>query len=553
MLFTSKFFLRVFVSLTFSLICYFRIDSVIGQFSDDAWYLLIAKALATGKGYNAINSLSEGVFPTYPPFYPILLSFVWQYSPNFPGNVTALKLVSIIALIGSGVFAYKYLIAIQRIPSNQCLLIVSTLLLSPAYIFLATSTLMSECVCSLFLIVNTYLVQNIKQYRLYIKKWLYLGLIIFTTSATVLTKSSCLGLSIAIALYLFKEKLLKEVIVFCIGFGLCAGSWYVYAQQRRPTQEQIIEQAGNIVYTYSQQFWMNMAGDPESGEAKLIDISARVYDNILNITLRDTGCLFLPFFYRDAESSGIEALGLGKLNGKESSMGFNKFTMMISCIFSLMIMLGYFNICRENIGMIEVFTPLYLLTIIIWPWFTFRFTLLLFPFLLNYLICGIAIIASYAQSFFPASSPNIQWAITRNILISILFLMMIDHTAYILSKNRVGNFGPPFWITLFNDTEKTLNEIKNKVGQEQIIATDNAAQVALYTNHKTIGLSLPEQRCKYLLQNQVIILAQVAPLNFKKLVENPAYKKIYLSPFGLKVFDVSKVATCPLWKVRSSE
>ena len=49
-----------------------RLDDMCGLFSDDAWYVLLARALATGKGYTLTNLPTPGIAPVYPPGFPLL-------------------------------------------------------------------------------------------------------------------------------------------------------------------------------------------------------------------------------------------------------------------------------------------------------------------------------------------------------------------------------------------------------------------------------------------------------------------------------------------------
>jgi len=64
-----------------------RLDSLAGMFIDDAWYLLLGKALATGHGYTLINSPSPGIMPEYPPGFPALLALIFRIYPSFPANL----------------------------------------------------------------------------------------------------------------------------------------------------------------------------------------------------------------------------------------------------------------------------------------------------------------------------------------------------------------------------------------------------------------------------------------------------------------------------------
>ena len=68
-----------------------RLNAIVGLFVDDAWYVLLAKALATGQGYTLINSPTAGILPLYPPGFPALLSLFYRLSPHFPENLWLLK------------------------------------------------------------------------------------------------------------------------------------------------------------------------------------------------------------------------------------------------------------------------------------------------------------------------------------------------------------------------------------------------------------------------------------------------------------------------------
>jgi hypothetical protein len=60
---------------------------LLGRFKDDTIYLECAKSLATGSGYR-IPSLAGQPFQTkYPPLWPLMLSVVWRFSPDFPRNL----------------------------------------------------------------------------------------------------------------------------------------------------------------------------------------------------------------------------------------------------------------------------------------------------------------------------------------------------------------------------------------------------------------------------------------------------------------------------------
>lgn len=68
----------------------------VGVFYDDAMYVLLAKALATGQGYKYLNLPGTPMATHYPPGYPALLAVLWRLAPNFPRNLLLFKLANVL-------------------------------------------------------------------------------------------------------------------------------------------------------------------------------------------------------------------------------------------------------------------------------------------------------------------------------------------------------------------------------------------------------------------------------------------------------------------------
>ena len=138
-----------------------RLDQVVGLAIDDAWYVLLAKGLATGQGYTVANSPSPGILPLYPPGFPFLLSLIYRLAPNFPQNVWLLKLLSVFAMWATGWLVYRYFIVARQVGPVYALLLALATVLCPPLVFLATSTLMSECVFTFFLMATIVLAERL--------------------------------------------------------------------------------------------------------------------------------------------------------------------------------------------------------------------------------------------------------------------------------------------------------------------------------------------------------------------------------------------------------
>ena len=76
----------------------------IGVFYDDAQYLVLAKALATGQGYRFINLPGAPLATHFPPGYPAFLALLWRIAPTFPENVALFKFANAALLTAVAAF-----------------------------------------------------------------------------------------------------------------------------------------------------------------------------------------------------------------------------------------------------------------------------------------------------------------------------------------------------------------------------------------------------------------------------------------------------------------
>ena len=223
-------------ALAFCLVIYLlRLDHVVGQAWDDAWYVLLAKALATGHGYTLINAPVSGIMPSlYPPAFPWLLSTVYRLGPEFPGNIWLLKSVSIAAMLGAGVVAYKYFTRERGLPAYLAFSIALATTLSPALVFLATSTVMSECVFTLAQLLTITVIERGVRAGHGNGAWWYMVAGGVLASFTFLIRSISLALLVGVVPYLFHKRRVRGALVFAITVALAVGPWLVYSRLHAP-------------------------------------------------------------------------------------------------------------------------------------------------------------------------------------------------------------------------------------------------------------------------------------------------------------------------------
>jgi hypothetical protein len=81
----------------------------VGVVADDAFYVILARALATGQGYRNLNVPGLPPATHFPPGYPALLALVSYVAPAFPASVAAFKALNALFLAGASVLVARLL------------------------------------------------------------------------------------------------------------------------------------------------------------------------------------------------------------------------------------------------------------------------------------------------------------------------------------------------------------------------------------------------------------------------------------------------------------
>jgi hypothetical protein len=77
-------------------------------FQDDAIYVVLAKALASGEGFRMINMPGAPHATHFPPGYPLVLAALWKLLPSFPDNIVVFKFLNAAFLAGTAVATYRF-------------------------------------------------------------------------------------------------------------------------------------------------------------------------------------------------------------------------------------------------------------------------------------------------------------------------------------------------------------------------------------------------------------------------------------------------------------
>jgi hypothetical protein len=469
--------------LLFFVLYLLRLDHVVGMFGDDAWYALLGKALATGHGLTLINSPSPGIIPIYPPAFPFLLSLMFRLAPEFPDNLWLLKSVSIAAMLGVGWLTYSYFTRIRELPAWLALGLALATALNPAFVFLATSSLMSECVFTFGLMATVVIIERGVKAGKTGGNWHYaLGatLAVFT----LFTRLQGVGLILAVIVYLLKERLLRAAAIFAVTTALLAGPWLLYAQMHAPTPEQQAEQNSYIVQSYLTQFSQRKiapstsqtATPPSLMKSKFAKLLTRAWNNICLIVEYDIGAMGLYHLFRAGEP----------LAGKARQV----WQAALSLILTLLALTGFVAALRQRTTLGELVLVITLMIIAAWTYASFRFILPLLPFVVYYMLLGGR--AIYRLVWHPRRGlpRQAEWALMGTVIACIAAFNVYSNLEYALSMR--GLLGErPTWALAFEENAAVIKWVGEHLPKDAVLAAQNPALTSLYTGHKTIGNTNP--------------------------------------------------------------
>jgi hypothetical protein len=531
------------VGLAAALLIYIlRLDRVIGLTIDDAWYVLLAKSLATGQGYSVVNSPSPGILPLYPPGFPFLLSIFYRLSPDFPGNIWLLKSVSIAAMLGMGMLAYRYLLRTRGLPALLALLVALAATLCPPLVFLATSTVMSECVYAFVLMATIVVVERAVQahHQGDGRAMRYVLASAALASYAFLVRSIALALVGAVFLYFLKERMTRSAIAFALAVALLAGPWMVYSRLHAPTSDQMREQGGHIVQPYTTQFWQRVASVTKSEQITAGELPGRVWNNVLEIAGKDVLRVVAAPLYEALRDPYKEAQ---RLLAAQAQGGTDKTTdtLLLSFVLSLVMLIGYVAAARARITCAEIAIPALLLLTVLWPWETIRFVLPLAPFLLSYFAMGLHSIVRLIRD-------GMIWAAPTAATAAVLAISLYGHTGYIV-KVQGDSLDRPQWLQSFDDVEAMMAWTKQNIPQNETLVALNPPLTHLYTGHKTMAWDDPAAKWDLWRQLGVRHLVWYSAYFIPTEAELRAYPQVYRArnQMGFHVLDLGPVETRGPW------
>lgn len=511
------------VTIAVAAIYLLRLDPAAGLYVDDAWYIVLAKAVWRGEGFRLISSATTPILPAFPPGFAIILAPIVGAFPEFPANVTPLKLVSVAAMFGVGLAAYRFVVRNYGAPASVGAAVAVTTMVLPAFVFLATSTVMAEATFTLAQLCVALAVEGASRSTTGGRRQaVSCGLI---AGVTLLIRLAGIASIAAGAVYLARRRGWRFALVFAAVAAACYAPWALYSAANRAPLGERVQHGGSIAYGYDELLLMRWGGEPGGGRVTLPELPGRIAFNTVNIFGRDVGALVLPAAYRDVIESGQEAFLLsGETGFRATGIGGGSPPLWVSLPVSIVMLAGFVTVARRRATVAEWMVPLTIAMVVLVPARTFRYVLPLTPFLLFYFFCGLeAIFASVRRSAFATFGAPFRVAAC-----CVLALIAIEHARYIYSMRH----GPlPAWLRDYAEVKHVTDWLNANLADDSPIASSNPGLVYLVTGRKTVALSNPHTHAAEWRRTGVryAVALHVAeqpprPLGFRLLYESPRLK-----------------------------
>ena len=371
-----------------------RLNAAAGLMVDDAYYVMLAKVLSEGGGYRLVSSATTAMVPLYPPGFPAILSIVFHLFPEFPQNVWLLKCVSIAAMLGVGLLTYAYARR-RQMPQELAACVAIAVTITPAFVFLATSTVMSECVFTLFQLATVLLIHRSVDTGDARRARIFTIGAALTAGAIVLIRSAGLGLvaggrslvaeGAALetrgAVWRSRRGLCPSLDALCTrsctnAGGTCAAWWLHRVFVRRADLDALGGRSGirdGDASRFPRASWSEHRRRIRAWNGRPVRADA------------------VPRSRRERRGDGGSRWC--RRSGSREAWAPRSATMAISLVLSAVVMLGFVQTARRHVTVAELLVPISLGIIFLWPFWTFRFVVPLAPYLFFYLVAGIRTVA----------------------------------------------------------------------------------------------------------------------------------------------------------------
>ncbi len=439
-----------------------RIDHVAGLYVDDAWYLVLAKAIASGEGFRLVNAPAPGILPFYPPGLPAVLSLVFLAAPDFPDNVWPLKAVSVAAMLGVTALTVRWAERDRGLGGPSALALGVAVGLSPAFVFLVGATVMSEPVFTLLQLGSLVALERATDDDGRTMRRVAIAALL--GAAAALVRTMAVVVLAACLLQLLARRRWRAAAVYAAVVVTLVGGWTWWAAAHAPDAAAQALMNDAIVHGYADHFWMRVAGYAESGTVTAAELPARILANLRMIAVNDAGALSAYPWFRT-----IEPL--------DAVPGTTR-TALLSVVLGAATLVGWVAALRERVRPAELAVAATVAVALVWPFPPFRFLLPLLPVVLLYAATGLGVLGRVLVR------RRIDVALRFAVLVVVVLVNARSDLEAIAALHRDPR---PAWSRAFDENVAMLAWARDHLEPDAVVASHNPALVHLLTGRATVG------------------------------------------------------------------
>ena len=377
--------------------------------TDDAMYLVTAKALATGQGYAKINLLGNPPEIYHPPGFALFLVPVMLLWPDWPGYIQPAAAISTLFMLLAITVTWRLFRAMSQaagaasgatrtgdpaIHPWQSLLIV--LVMATSYVgigWYTTSVVLSETCFTFFTVLALLLLFTFSKrgsYPLLLAAGLSMGL-------AYLTRTVGIALMVAAFIFFLCRRQYKAASILAICSLAFVLPWTYHGQL---VQRSDLGRTYRDVFlptywdTFRLKHWMSLA----PGQAGLADYLSRLFTNINGHATQTIPSVLFPTLTGQRVASALHGFGLGWLPGLA---GYTSLTL---------IALGWLTRLCQAPRLLEFYFLFYTAMILLPSWYSARNLVPVIPFLALYLTVGLVTVTRGAVSPLARASHRWRWS-----------------------------------------------------------------------------------------------------------------------------------------------
>ena len=429
-----------------------------GGWQDDGIYLTTARSLAQGTGYRHIENPGSPYQTKYPIFYPAILSVALRCFPGYPLHPALFFPVALAA----AVFLVASLIFMQRVFGISRAVVCAAAALaacSPGILSLVRfilSDLPYAClsVLALLCIDSRYASARTDWGR---RSWLILGALLVALAMHTRSFGITLGAAVLIRLMLRRRwtdsALAAAVIALCMSPWWC---WQLWASGQNGAMQHSLLLTSDLAYG---QF------APDS----IIQSLRTLWQNMFRT------CFGLAYFELVLPEAFFSA-GMRELSWR--TMGVHGLAYGLIALLAV----GFRSTARQGLKTVHIYFLLYTALMLAWPFEPYRFFVVWTPFLLCFLLQGLAVLVEriHARPRLGAAA-----AAAAAMLLAAFF---INEDMSIIGGSTEGFYMFRRTTSVLKEDQAAANYLRSITKDDDVIASMLPARLFLQTGRRGVCL-----------------------------------------------------------------